>query len=415
MHRVVVTGIGLVTPLGVGVNKSWSRLFRGDSGIRSTTELGLTFENISSKVAAWVPDTEIDSHFQQDDKEFRILPKFIKYAIVAADEAVKDSGINVTEGNEFGGVSVGVGMSPLDFIGDSHDTMNKLGARRVTPHLIPRILNNIPAGHLAIRYKLHGPFGTPSTACASGANAIGDAFRMIKHGYAKFMVAGATEAAVNPLSMAGFSQARALSCNFNNEPTRSSRPFDKDRDGFVIGEGAGIMVLEELNQALERRANIYGEIVGYGCSSDAHHITASHPDGHGAESAMRKALREASLDANEIQLVNAHATSTPIGDSAEVRALKRIFINRPDLLVSANKGALGHLLGAAGAVESIFSLLSLRNGRVPMNLNINNLSPEFKGFDYISGDRDEPHLKSVLCNSFGFGGVNASLVFSKYL
>lgn len=303
-------------------------------------------------------------------------------------------------------------MAPLGLVGAAHQTYLERGPRRVSPHLIPRILPNMAAGHVSIRHGLGGPLLSPSSACATGLHAIGDAFRWIKHGYVKAMLAGATEAAVDPLSIAGFAQAKALSTRFNDEPRRSSRPWDRDRDGFVMGEGAGVMVLEDLEHAQARGARIYCEVGGYGCSGDAHHITAAHPEGRGAARAMQRALQEAQLCPADIDHINCHATSTPIGDRAEARAIKELFRN-PQLTVTANKGAIGHLLGAAGAVEAILAILSLYHGQVPPTLNFERAA---------DGEADEmcmcivtgapqpmKDMRGVLCNSFGFGGTNASL------
>ncbi|PJF18885.1 3-oxoacyl-acyl-carrier-protein synthase [Paramicrosporidium saccamoebae] len=294
-------------------------------------------------------------------------------------------------------------MAPLDVIGEAYTTLAQKGPRRVSPHFIPRILPNMAAGHVSIRFGLRGPLLAPSTACATGAHAVGDAFRLIKHGYVTVMVAGGTEAAINPLAIAGFAQAKALSSDFNDNPEQSSRPFDSKRDGFVIGEGAGVLVLEQ------RKAKIYAEIVGYGCSADAHHITSSHPDGSGAESAMKRALIEAQLAPRDVQHVNAHATATPIGDLAELCALQRLFSN---VTVTANKGSIGHLLGAAGAVESVLTILSLHHSLIPPTLNYQGGS-NMGGVTIVTGHSQlAPNLRAALCNSFGFGGTNASLCFT---
>jgi 3-oxoacyl-[acyl-carrier-protein] synthase II len=310
-------------------------------------------------------------------------------------------------------------MAPLDSIGEAHITLTERGARRISPHFIPRILPNMAGGHISIRYGLRGPLLTPSSACATGSHAIGDAYRLIKHGYAKEMIAGGTEAAVNTLAIAGFSQAKALCTIFNESPNISSRPFDRQRDGFVIGEGAGIVVLEEREAAIKRGAKIYGEIGGYGCSADAFHITASHPNGKGAEDAMRAALQEANILPEQVNHVNAHATSTPIGDLAEACAINRLLPTRP--IVTANKGSIGHLLGAAGAVESIFTLLSLSHGIIPPTINFEEADcKEISQLNIMSeteqrsSGKNGSNLRVALCNSFGFGGTNASLCFIKH-
>lgn len=346
------------------------------------------------------------------------MPKFIKLALIAADEAIKNANCSLHILRE-GGICIGSGMAPLDIVGSAHLTLLESGQRRVNPHLIPRILPNMAAGHVSIEWGITGPLSSPSTACATGTHAIGDAFRLIRHGYASIMLAGATEAAVNPLAVAGFGQARALSTSFPQAPEQSSRPFDRKRDGFVIGEGAAVLVLESLQSAQNRNAPILAEICGYGCSADAHHITASHPKGHGAIRSMEAALIDAQSSFHQVDYVNAHATSTPLGDRIEALALAHLAKERiAPLIVGSNKGAIGHLLGAAGAVEIAFSVMALQEGIIPPTLN-------FTSFDDDLNDQLEdklvvpstllPHpLQVILKNSFGFGGTNASIVLKKF-
>lgn len=340
------------------------------------------------------------------------MPKYLLYSLYAANQAFIDSGMSLSHRDpERFGTSVGVGMGPLDLIGDGQMALTEKGTRRVSPHFIPRILPNMAAGHVSIRFGLSGPLLSPSSACATGAHAIGDAFRVIQRGEADVMVAGGVEAAVNLLSMAGFDRAKALSSNFNHDPTSSSRPFDTSRDGFVISEGAGMLILEDLDAAKRRSANIYAEIVGYGCSGDAHHITASDAEGRGAQSAMKRAIKDAGIAPSDVSFVNAHATSTPIGDSAEAKAISKIFSK--NIIVSANKGCLGHTLGAAGAIESIFTILSLHHGFLPPNVNISNPDPSATSLNLLPTAMNG-NFTYAIKNSFGFGGTNVSLCFKHY-
>jgi 3-oxoacyl-[acyl-carrier-protein] synthase II len=346
---VVVTGIGLVTPLGVGKSHVWSNLVNGHHGIVKLDEDA--FKRLPSRIAGRVPS------FPLADPEDAHHPRFIQLALKAASDSILDARIEL---GEHAGVAIGSGMSCVNEISQQAAILETNGPRRVSPHFVPRILGNMAAGHICMRYGLRGPMFSPSTACATGASAIGDAFRAIKHGYARVMLAGACESCVDPLSFAGFTQARALTTRFNEDPSRASRPFDKDRSGFVLGEGAAVLVLEDREHARRRNApQIYGEILGYGTSADAYHVTASHPDGLGAKLAMMRSVEEAGISTAQIDYINAHGTSTPLGDRAELQAIASVFQN--DIFVSSTKGATGHLLSAAGAVESAFTLLTLHS------------------------------------------------------
>lgn len=344
-----MTGVGLVTPLGTGKANVWPRLINGEHGIVKLEEDA--FKQLPSRIAGRVPDLTLahpeDSHH----------PRFIQLALKAASDSILDASIELD--NTYG-VSIGSGMSCVNEISQQAAIMASKGHRRVSPHFVPRILGNMAAGHICMRYGLRGPVFSPSTACATGASAIGDAFRAIKHGYASVMLAGATESCIDPLSMAGFTQARALTTKRNEDPSGASRPFDKDRSGFVLGEGAAVLVLEDLEHAISRSApQIYGEVLGYGTSADAYHVTASHPDGLGARLAMTRSIQEASLLTTQIDYINAHGTSTPLGDRAELEAISAVF--EDGIVVTSTKGATGHLLSAAGAVESAFTLLALHH------------------------------------------------------
>lgn len=437
MRRVVVTGLGLVTPLAVGATGSWSALLQGRSGALTLQgdrdgHPAATWNALPSRVAALVPrGTDGSSSFDRDafDKssEARIMSLAMKYGLVAAKEALEDSGWDpsaeeVEERNR-AGVAVGMSLPDLDYVSQNHSMVSKGKMNRVGPYFVPRLLTNLSAGHIAIQHGLGGPNHSVSTACATGSHAIGDAFSMIRAGSAELMVCGGVEACVTPLVMAGFCRARALSTKYNDRPEEASRPFDEDRDGFVIGEGAGILVLEELEHALARKCpKIYGEVVGYGLSGDAFHVTSGREDGAGALRAMRDAVRQAggkkALD--NICFINAHATSTPKGDIAEMKAIDRLLEGteaRPH--ITSNKGHVGHLLGAAGSVESAFALLSLREGVVPKTRNYSNRDEEIPRGDSIVNknvtlESDSKSENYVLKNSFGFGGTNVSLMFRSY-
>ncbi|XP_060608520.1 3-oxoacyl-[acyl-carrier-protein] synthase, mitochondrial-like [Ruditapes philippinarum] len=419
-RRVVVTGLGMVTCLGVGTKHVWNRLLKGECGIQKLTEP--EYDQIPCKVAGLVPrgnnpgELNLDDHISQADQ--RVMSLASAYAIVAADEAIKDADWKPksAEEKQRTGVAIGMGMVGMQHIANIGQIFREQGYRRVSPHFIPMVLVNMAAGHVSLKYGLQGPNHAVSTACTTGLHAIGDAARFIQYGDADVMVAGGTEASVDPLSIAGFARMRALSTKFNDTPEISSRPFDKDRDGFVMSEGAGVMVLEELSHAENRGANIYAEVLGYGLSADAHHITAPSEDGTGAYNCMKNALRHADVKTDCVGYINAHATSTPLGDKAESSAIYQLFgENCENLLVSSTKGATGHLLGAAGSLEAMFTVLACHSGKVPPTVN---LDQSDTGYDlnYVCKTfSDWTNQRRVgLSNSFGFGGTNGSLCFSNF-
>ncbi|KAK9924434.1 hypothetical protein M0R45_032801 [Rubus argutus] len=432
-RRVVVTGLGLVTPLGCGVESTWKRLIEGDCGVRGLTLEDLkmngfdaetqlyTFDQLTSKVAAIVPCGTNSGEFNEDlwlnSKEYRSIARFIGYALCAADEALKDASWMPTEPEqkERTGVSVGGGTGSISDILDAAQLICEKRIRRLSPFFIPRILINMAAGHVSMKYGFQGPNHAAVTACATGAHSLGDATRMIQFGDSDVMVAGGTESSIDALSIAGFCRSRALSTKYNFSPQEASRPFDCGRDGFVIGEGSGILVLEELEHAKNRGAKIYAEVRGYGMSGDAYHITQPHTDGRGAILAMTSALRQSGLHPHQVDYVNAHATSTPLGDSIEANAIRNVFSDHAtsgSLALSSTKGAVGHLLGAAGAVEAIFSILAIHHGIAPLTLNLSKPDTLFKdAFMPLTASKDMP-IRAALSNSFGFGGTNASLLFT---
>jgi len=418
MRRVVVTGLGLVTPLGVGTEYVWRRLIAGESGIRAIQNFDVS--DLAAKIAGQVPPGDtLSGGFNADSwvstKDQRKMDDFIVYALAAAEQAVTDSGWKpqAEEDQERTGVMIGSGIGGLPGINEGALTLSEKGPRRLSPFFIPSSLINLASGHVSIRYGFKGPNHAVVTACSTGAHAIGDAARLIMWDDADVMVAGGTEAAVCRLGIAGFAASRALSTAFNDEPTRASRPWDKDRDGFVMGEGAGIVVLEEKEHAERRGAKIYAEIVGYGLTGDAYHITAPAEDGRGAFRAMQNALKRAGLNLDQIDYINAHGTSTPLGDEIELGAVKRLFGDDAyRLSMSSTKSAIGHLLGAAGSVEAIFSILAMRDGVVPPTLNLDDPSPGCD-IDLVPHHAKERPVRYALSNSFGFGGTNASLVFAR--
>ncbi len=416
MRRVVVTGLGLVTSLGCGVKVSWERLLASESGIRSIQSFDVS--DLPAKIAGQVPKGSTDDGlFNVDDwvapKAQRRMDDFIVYGLAAATQAVTDSGWEPERDEDKirTGVLIGSGIGGLSEISQNSITVENGKIRKVSPFFIPACLINLVSGHLSIKYGFKGPNHSVVTACSTGTHAIGDAARMIMWDDADVMVAGGTEAAVCRLGMAGFCAARALSTQFNDTPEKASRPWDKDRDGFVMGDGAGVVVLEELEHAKTRGANIIAEVVGYGMSGDAHHITAPAKDGNGAQRCMMAALKRAGANPEDIDYINAHGTSTPLGDQIELSAVQRVFgdgANSPKM--SSTKSAIGHLLGAAGAVEAIFSILAMRDSVVPPTLNLDH--PSLKsGIDLVPRLAKEHPVKMALSNSFGFGGTNASLIF----
>ena len=418
MRRVVITGLGLVTPLASGVEAGWSRLLAGKSGARRVQEFEVS--DISCQIACFVPRGDgSDGTFNPDDwmevKEQRKVDDFIIYAVAAAEQAMRDSGYEAKtpEQQERSGVLIGSGIGGLNGIAETSLLLKEKGPRRVSPFFIPGRLINLASGHVSIRHRLKGPNHAVVTACSTGAHAIGDAARLVALDDADVMVAGGAESPICRIAMAGFAACRALSTHFNDQPTKASRPYDKDRDGFIMGEGAGIVVLEALEHAKARGARIYGEVIGYGLSGDAYHITAPAEDGDGAFRCMRGALKRAGIDASEIDYVNAHGTSTPMGDEIELGAVERLFGNSAGkLCMSSTKSAIGHLLGAAGAVEAIYSVLAIRDNVAPPTLKLDNPSVE-TAIDLVPHKARERKIDTVLSNSFGFGGTNASLVIRR--
>ena len=416
MRRVVVTGLGLVTPLGIGVENVWKRLLSSESGIGAIQSFDVS--DLPAKIAGQVPRGETTAgNFNADDwvlpKDQRKMDEFIIFAISAATQAVEDAGWKPTdeESLERTGVMIGSGIGGLPGIAETSMILHEKGPRRISPFFIPSCLINLASGQVSIKYGFKGPNHAVVTACSTGAHAIGDAARLIQWEDADVMVAGGTEAAVCRIGLAGFAAARALSTAFNDEPQRASRPWDEARDGFVMGEGAGVVVLEELEHAKKRGAKIYGEIIGYGMSGDAYHITAPAEDGNGGFRAMRNALKRSGLAKEDIDYINAHGTSTPLGDEIELGAVKRLFEDHAyKLSMSSTKSAIGHLLGAAGSVEAIYSLLTLRDQIVPPTLNLEKPSASCD-IDLVPLKAKERKVRYALSNSFGFGGTNASLIF----
>jgi len=418
MRRVVITGLGLVTPLGSGVPASWTALLGGKSGARRVDELGV--DDLTCQIACMVPrGAQADGKFNADDwmepKEQRKVDDFIIFAMAAATEAIRDSGFeaNSPEQQERAGVLIGSGIGGLNGIADTAILLKEKGPRRVSPFFIPGRLINLASGYVSIKHQLKGPNHAVVTACSTGAHAIGDAARIIAFDDADVMVAGGAESPVGRIALAGFGACRALSTGFNDRPTEASRPYDKDRDGFVMGEGAGIVVLEEYEHAKARGARIYAEVIGYGMSGDAYHITAPAEDGNGAFRCMTAAIKRAKITAADIDYVNAHGTSTPMGDEIELGAVERLFGNSAGkLAMSSTKSATGHLLGAAGAVEAVFSALSIRDNVAPATLNLHAPSVE-TAIDLVALAPKQREINTVLSNSFGFGGTNASLVLRR--
>ena len=418
LRRVVITGLGLVTPVGCGVEESWRNLLAGKSGARRIEEFEVS--DLSCQIANFVPrGPTAEGKFNPDDwmepKEQRKVDDFILYAVAAADQALADSGwkADTPEKQEETGVLIGSGIGGLSGIADTSILLKEKGARRVSPFFIPGRLINLAGGYVSIKHDLKGPNHAVVTACATGTHAIGDAARIVALGDAEVMVAGGTESSICRIGMAGFVACRALSSGFNDRPTEASRPYDKDRDGFVMGEGAGVVVLENYEHAKARGAKIYAEVIGYGMSGDAYHITAPAENGDGAYRCMRAALRSAGLAPSDIDYINAHGTSTPMGDEIELGAVERLFGNtQAKVSMSSTKSSVGHLLGAAGAVEAIFSVLAIRDQVAPATLNLVNPSVE-TAIDLVPNTPRQREINTVLSNSFGFGGTNATLVLRK--
>jgi 3-oxoacyl-[acyl-carrier-protein] synthase II len=418
MRRVVVTGLGMVSPLGCGVEVTWKRLLEGRSGAKKID----TFEvsDLRCQIAHVIPVGDgSDGTFNRDQwmepKESRKVDDFILYGVAAATQALEDAGWKPTktEDQERTGVLIGSGIGGIEGIAETAITLKEKGPRRVSPFFIPGRLINLASGYVSIQHGLKGPNHAVVTACSTGAHAIGDAGRLIALGDADVMVAGGTESPVGRMALAGFSAMHALSSGYNDQPTKASRPYDKDRDGFVMGEGAGVVVIEEYEHAKARGAKIYGELIGYGLSGDAYHITSPAPEGEGGGRAMAAAVKRAGIAPAEIDYINAHGTSTPMGDELELTAVTKLLGNAAGKTsMSSTKSSIGHLLGAAGSVEAIFSLLAMRDQVAPATLNLDNPSVETP-IDLVPHTPKKREINTVLSNSFGFGGTNASLIFRK--
>lgn len=408
----------MLSPLGVGVDHNWKQITTSQSGIRTIS--GFDTDDIASRVGGQVPRGDGENEFNPDTfiprKEQKKMDIFIHYAIAAAQEAIKDSGYQpkTEDEQERAGVLIGSGIGGLNEIYEASIVMKDRGARRVSPFFIPKSLINLASGQISIQHGFRGPNHSVVTACASGSHALGDAARFIIAGDADVMLTGGTEAAVCRLGVAGFCAMRALSTSYNDTPEKASRPFDKNRDGFVIGEGAGAILLEEYEHAKARGAKIYGELIGYGLSGDAYHMSAPAENGNGGYRAMKMALKRAGINPEDLDYINAHGTSTPAGDEIETKAVKRLMGDKIDgIMMSSTKSATGHLLGAAGAVEAIYCLKAMQTGIVPPTLNLDNVAESCRGIDLVPHKAKEKTVNIALSNSFGFGGTNASLVFKK--
>jgi 3-oxoacyl-[acyl-carrier-protein] synthase II len=420
MRRVVVTGMGMVTPLGCGVEATWARLIKGESGAKKVDSFEVS--DLACQIACMIPRGDGTNGTYNPDqwmepKEQRKVDEFIVFAMCAAKQALDDAGWKPKTPDEQNatGVLIGSGIGGIEGIADTAVTLHERGPRRVSPFFIPGRIINLASGYVSIEHGLKGPNSAVVTACSTGAHAIGDAARLVALGDAEVMLAGGAESPVNRLSLAGFAALRALSTSFNDEPKRASRPYDRDRDGFVMGEGAGVVVLEALDHAKARGARIYGELVGYGLSGDAYHITAPDPNGDGAFRCMSMAMKRAGVTADDIDYINAHGTSTPMGDEIELGAVQRLAGNAAGRIsMSSTKSCIGHLLGAAGAVEAIFSLLAIRDGIAPPTINLDNPSVE-SPIDLVPHQARKRDIEVALSNSFGFGGTNASLIFRRYV
>lgn len=419
-RRIVVTGMGLVSPLGSDLEVVWQRLLAGRSGLRNLPEA--TVADLPARVGGAVPTLEEDAEagFDPDratpPKEQKKMDRFILFAMEAARQALEQAGWHPSESKsqERTATIIGSGVGGFGAIADAVRTTDSRGPRRLSPFTIPSFLVNLAAGHVSIQHGLKGPLGAPVTACAAGVQAIGDAARLIRAGEADIAVCGGAEACIDRVSLAGFAAARALSSGYNDTPERASRPFDSGRDGFVMGEGAGLLVIESLEHALARGAKPLAELVGYGTSADAYHLTAGPEDGSGARRAMTLALAQAGIEPDQVQHLNAHATSTPVGDLGELAAIKALFGTQNKIAVTSTKSATGHLLGAAGGLEAIFTLLAIRDQVVPPTLNFDNPDPASAGVDIVHGQARPMSIEYALSNGFGFGGVNASVLFKRW-
>ena len=419
MRRVVITGMGMITSLGVGVEENWRKLISGKSGISNIQRFDAS--SLPCKVAGEIKHGQGDGLFDPSKylsvKDLKKMDYFITYGMIAAIAAIEDSGWlpNSQEDLDMTGVLIGSGIGGLPGIEETSISLAESPDKRISPFFIPASLINLVSGNLSIKYGFSGPNHAVVTACSTGAHAIGDAARLIQYGDADVMVAGGTEGAICNVGMAGFAAAKALSTGFNDMPDKASRPWDRDRDGFVMGEGAGIVVLEELEHAKKRGAKIYGEIVGYGLTGDGYHITAPHPEGRGGFRAMQMAMKRTGLGTDQVDYVNAHGTSTPRGDEIELGSVQRLFgDNAKKMMMSSTKSSIGHLLGAAGSVEAIYSLLAIRDNIAPPTLNLEN-QPEGTIIDLVAKKAKEKKIDVALSNSFGFGGTNASLIFKRYV
>ena len=409
-RRVVVTGLGLVTPLGIGLEKNWQALIAGQSGIRKIDR----FPNIdafASRIAGQVPDFRAEDFIEP--KEIKKMDLFIQYSVAAASMAMEHSGFKIDpEDAENVGVIIGVGLCGIDTIEATERAYLDGGPRKISPFFIPKVISNLAPGQIAIRHGAKGVNWTPTSACASGTHAIGEAFHLIRRGLQDAVIAGGAESAITPLGVGGFSAMKALSTH-NDEPERASRPFDRERDGFIISEGSGVLILEERDRALKRGAKIYAEVIGYGANGDAHHMTAPAPEGEGAARCMRLSLKDAGIAPTEVDYINAHGTSTEYNDANETQAIKKVFGEHAfKLAVSSTKSMTGHLLGAAGAVEGVFSVLALRHGIIPPTINYENPDPDCD-LDYVPNQARRADIRVVLSNSFGFGGTNACVIFRR--
>lgn len=409
MKRVVVTGLGMITPLGIGTEKSWDALVNGESGIDKVTRFDAS--DFPSRIAGEVKGFEPTDYIEK--KDVKKMDTFIHYAIAASKMAMDDAGLKIDEDNaERVGVMVGAGIGGLPAIEKYYEAYLQGGPKKISPFFIPMTIINLASGHISMIFGAKGPNSSVVTACATGTHAIGDAYRIIQRGEADAMIAGGAESVICPLAFGGFGAARALSTR-NDDPAGASRPFDSERDGFIIGEGSGVMVLEELESARKRGARIYAEVVGYGMSGDAYHMTAPSPGGEGAARCMALALKDKDIDPTEVDYINAHGTSTPAGDIGETMAIKKVFGHHAHrVAVSSTKSMIGHLLGAAGAVESIFSVLAIDRGIIPPTINYENPDPDCD-LDYVPNSARKSNVNIAMSNSFGFGGTNATLVFKK--
>lgn len=409
-RRVVVTGIGLVTPVGIGTSETWQALVKGQGGIGPITRFDAA--GYASQIAAEVKGFNPDLWFEK--KQAKNLDLFVQYALAAADMAWKDSGLSITEENaERVGVITGCGMGGLPTIEEYHTVLEQKGPRKITPFFIPRVIPNMASGHISMWIGSKGPNLTQTTACAAGTHAVGEAFRHIAYGDCDAAITGGTESVICPMAVGGFSAMKALSTR-NDDPTTASRPFDRDRDGFIISEGAGMLMFEELESAKKRGATIYAEIIGYGQSSDAHHIAAPPEDGEGAALCMAAAIRDAQINPEEVDYINAHGTSTPLNDKCETAAVKTVFGDHASkLMISSTKSMTGHMLGAAGGIEAAFTVLALHSGIIPPTINLHNPDPNCD-LDYVPLTAREAHPQVAISNSFGFGGTNGVVVFRKF-